>query len=228
MRSAVAALLVLLAASVADADDTMARRARACTGCHGDQGRAAADVYHPRIAGKPAAYLAEQLRAFRDGRRRYALMTALLDPLDDAMLQALADHFASLDLPYPPPLSGAAAPEVLRRGETLARQGDAAARLPACASCHGSRLTGTLPSVPSLLGLPRDYLIAQLGAWRTGSRRSRPPDCMAEVARRLAPADIGALGQWLSSQPVPTPAGAAPRAEQAPPLPCSAMPPHTG
>ena len=28
----------------------------------------------------------------------------------------------------------------------------------ACASCHGSALTGVEPTVPGLLGLPRDYL----------------------------------------------------------------------
>ncbi len=229
MRSALAIwLAVWLGAGAAAADDTMARRARACTGCHGEQGRAAADGYHPRIAGKPAAYLFDQLQAFRDGRRHYALMTALLDPLDDPMLRALAEYFAALDLPYAAPPPPTATPQVLRRGEALARQGDPAARLPACTGCHGSRLTGTLPGVPSLLGLPRDYLIAQLGAWRTGTRRSRAPDCMADVARRLEPTDIGALAQWLAAQPVPVPSRPTVRPEVDPPLRCGATPAQPG
>mgnify|MGYP000049378110 CR=1 FL=1 len=33
-----------------------------------------------------------------------------------------------------------------------------------CASCHGEQLMGDGRRVPALLGLPRDYLIAQLGA----------------------------------------------------------------
>ena len=33
-------------------------------------------------------------------------------------------------------------------------------------------LTGTLPAVPGLLGLPRDYLNAQLGNWRTHQRQA--------------------------------------------------------
>ena len=37
--------------------DSIARRAAACTGCHGKEGRAAADGFYPRIAGKPAGYL---------------------------------------------------------------------------------------------------------------------------------------------------------------------------
>ena len=45
-------------------------------------------------------------------------------------------------------------------------------------------MTGLAPFVPGLLGLPRDYLNAQLGAWRSGQRRALPPDCMAQVAQR--------------------------------------------
>ena len=66
----------------AKVEDTMAQRVQACTGCHGPQGRAASDGYYPRIAGKPAGYLYNQLIAFRDGRRQYGLMNQLLAPLD--------------------------------------------------------------------------------------------------------------------------------------------------
>jgi cytochrome c553 len=207
------ALLLPGFAGAAAADEAMARRARACTGCHGEQGRAAPDGYYPRIAGKPAAYLHEQLLAFRDGRRRYALMTHLLEPLTDAYLRELADHFAALDLPYAPARPLPADPAAQTRARQLVTQGDAERQLPACADCHGERLTGVLPAVPSLLGLPRDYLNAQLGAWRSGTRTARSPDCMAEVARRLAPGDIAALSAWLAAQPVPGGAAAAlPRA----------------
>lgn len=200
------ALLSVLVPASGHADDTLARRARACTGCHGQQGRAAPDGYYPRIAGKPAAYLHEQLRAFRDGRRRYALMTHLLEPLSDAYLGELAAHFASLDLPYDPPQQAAAEPALLARARRLVTEGDPGRQLPACSACHGQALLGVLPAVPALVGLPRDYLNAQLGAWRNGLRSARAPDCMAEVARRLAPDEIALLSTWLAAQPVPQPA----------------------
>lgn len=202
LKALTAVLAVVLAAPAPAADDPLARRARACTGCHGEQGRAAADGYYPRIAGKPAAYLHEQLLAFRDGRRRYALMTHLLEPLTDAYLGDLAQHFAALDLPYPPPQPLPADSALVARARQLVTQGDAARQLPACNACHGAALTGVLPAVPSLLGLPRDYLNAQLGAWRSGTRTARAPDCMADIARRLAPQDIAALSAWLAAQPV--------------------------
>ena len=184
-------------------EDSMAQRLRPCTQCHGQQGRAAADGYYPRIAGKPVGYLLNQLRNFRDGRRHYALMVAMIDPLSDSYLQQIAEHFAALDLPYPPAARQDASAVQLRRGERLALQGDAARELPACADCHGRQLTGVLPHVPGLLGLPRDYLNAQLGAWRTGQRRAHSPDCMQQVAKRLDGADVAAVSAWLASQQVP-------------------------
>ena len=82
-------------------------------------------------------------------------------------------------------------------------RGDAARGIPACVACHGARLTGAAPFIPGLLGLPRDYLNSQLGQWRSGQRHALAPDCMADIARQLAPEDIAALSAWLSSQPVP-------------------------
>jgi cytochrome c553 len=70
--------------------------------------------------------------------------------------------------------------------------------------CHGARLTGVSPNIPGLLGLPRDYLNAQMGAWRTGLRRAHAPDCMAQIARQLQDSDIAAVSGWLASQPLPS------------------------
>src|SRR5688500_1406071 len=105
-------------------EDSMAQRTLACTACHGKEGRPGPDGYYPRIAGKPAGYLYNQLLNFRDGRRHYGLMAKLLDPLSDAYLLEIAQHFASLDLPYPAPSPSGAAPAVLERGRVLALHGD--------------------------------------------------------------------------------------------------------
>ena len=218
--------LIVLAGSVHAApavEDTMAQRVLACTGCHGPQGRAASDGYYPRIAGKPAGYLFNQLLSFRDGRRQYTLMANLLAPLTDEYLREIAAHFAQLELPYPPPQPANADVNALTRGETLVTKGDAALRLPACTECHGAALMGVAPSVPALIGMPRDYLNAQLGAWRTGSRHALPPDCMAEVAKKLAPSDISALSQWLAAQTVPPGAKPAAALPAALPLPCGGV-----
>jgi len=177
-------------------------RVLACTACHGREGRATQEGYFPRIAGKPAGYLYHQLLNFRDGRRSYPQMSYLLEHMTDDYLREIAAHFAALDLPYPPPLAPQAPPSALERGRALVLQGDAARGIPACVQCHGAAMTGVAPAIPGLLGLPRDYLNSQIGAWQTGQRRAQAPDCMAHVARQLTPEDVSAVTAWLSAQPV--------------------------
>jgi len=213
------------AAQALEVPDTLAQRALACTGCHGPQGRSSPQGYVPRLAGKPAGYLLAQLQAFRDGRRAHGTMATMLQPLDDAMLGALAGHFSSLSIPYPAPAAARLEPADAARARQLVLQGDAARRVPACTACHGNTLTGVAPHVPGLLGLPADYLLAQMGAWRTGQRNARAPDCMAEVAHRLSAGDLSLAARWLAAQPVPVQAAPAERPPGAWPLVCgSAMP----
>src|SRR6185295_3663139 len=59
----------------AEVPDTLEQRLIACEACHGKQGEGAqkGEIY-PRLAGKPAGYLYNQLNNFREGRRKYAVM----------------------------------------------------------------------------------------------------------------------------------------------------------
>ena len=178
----------------------MAQRTAACTHCHGEQGRAGPDGYYPRLAGKPALYLYNQLKNFKEDRRQYHLMAGLLAPLSDAYLWDIAQYFSSIQVPYPPPLAQPTDPRLMRRGKSLALEGDPGKGIPACVQCHGKQLTGMLPATPALLGLPRDYLNAQLGAWQTGQRSAHAPDCMSDIAKRLTPQDVNAVTLWLSQK----------------------------
>lgn len=183
--------------------DTMAQRMTACAGCHGQEGKSTPSGFFPRIAGKPAGYLYNQLLNFREGRRTYPLMTYLVEHLSDDYLKEMAEYFASLDLPYDPPPRPQASAAELERGQQLVLKGDAGRKILACVQCHGENLNGRAPSIPGLLGLPRDYVVAQLGAWKTGNRHAVAPDCMADVAEPLTVADITAMASWLAAQPVP-------------------------
>src|ERR1700741_2094451 len=81
-------------ASAFDAPDTMAERTRACTACHGKEGRATREGFFPRIAGKPGGYLYNQLVNFRDGRRQNPAMVYLVQHLSDRYLQEIAEYYA--------------------------------------------------------------------------------------------------------------------------------------
>ena len=205
------------------AASAMAPRVLACATCHGKEGRATQQGYFPRIAGKPAGYLYNQLVNFRDGRRSYPQMTYLIEHLTDDYLREMATHFAALQLPYAPPPAPQAAPQVLEQGRLLVQQGDAGRQLPACVQCHGPAMTGLNPAIPGLLGLPRDYLNSQLGAWKTGQRRAQAPDCMAAIARQLTPEEVSAVSAWLAAQPVPGTGKPADRLAAAMPVRCGGV-----
>ena len=183
--------------------DTIAQRVQACTVCHGKEGRATGEGYFPRIAGKPAGYLYNQLVNFREGRRQNRAMTSLIANMSDAYLMEIAGYFANLDLPYPPVAAATAPTAELERGRTLVIEGDAKLKVPACVQCHGAAMTGFAPSVPGLLGLPKPYLLGQFGAWRTSLRKARSPDCMNEISRQLSIEDLRAVVSYLSQLPVP-------------------------
>ena len=203
--------------------DSIAERVRACTVCHGKEGRATNEGYYPRIAGKPAGYIYNQLVNFRDGRRRHQAMTYIVGNLPDAYLREIAAFFAAQDPPYPPPPASDATPAVLERGRILVTRGDPQHKIPACVACHGDALTGVAPAIPGLLGLPRDYLSAQFGAWRIGARHAAEPDCMAEITRRLSAEDSGAVARYLASRAVPPHATPAAGFPARPPLDCGSV-----
>lgn len=204
--------LVAVAAAAREPDGDMQARLAACNACHGERGEGkTGNDYYPPLAGKPPGYLLDQLRAFREGRRQYAQMNWLMRNMGDEYLERIARHYAGLpprSSARPVPMTRAAA----ARARLLVEQGDPARGVPACSACHGADLAGLEPGVPALVGLPPDYIIAQLGAWRTQARTSIAPDCMADVARALAPADLRPLAEWLATQgaqgsPEPAPAG---------------------
>ena len=206
------------------APDTMAARVLACASCHGAEGEGTSDVYFPRLAGKPAGYLYNQLVAFRDGRRKYPPMNYLLEFLPDPYLEAMAEYFASEHPPLPQPAPSEVSKDVLAQGELLAISGDAGRNIPACVSCHGPGLTGMQPGIPGLLGLRAAYVSAQLGAWRYGTRTAKAPDCMQIVAGLLTEDDVKAVAAYLSSRPAPTDPSFARRGSLPMPLACGSQP----
>lgn len=221
-----ALLLAVSTSATAAPPDTLAQRVAPCLACHQPQGRN--DAFFPRIAGKPEGYLYNQLLNFRDGRRQFPMMTYMVEHLPEPYLREIAQYFAGQHPPYPPLAAVTASAQTLERGRVLVQQGDAARRIPACVACHGPGLTGIAPAIPGLVGLPRDYINAQFGAWKNKARRAQAPDCMAEVASRLTEADVAAVSGWLASQPVN--AAARPASAPATPLPlrCGGVPDHGG
>jgi len=202
------------------APDTIAQRLLACAACHGPQGQGTDNDYFPRLAGKPAGYLMNQLVAFRNGRRRYPPMNYLLEYTPDAYLRQMAEYFSALrPPPIAPPVTDAS-PGMLARGHAIVANGDPSHGVPACSRCHGPALTGMEPAIPGLAGLHSSYISAQLGAWRYGTRTAAAPDCMQIVAASLTEQDVRAVAAWLASLPIPADPSPVPHGTLNMPLPC--------
>jgi len=204
--------------------DTLKQRIASCTACHGERGEGTpSSGFFPRLAGKPAGYLARQLKDFQDGLRKYGPMEYTTRYLPPGYMREIAEYFAAQDVPYARSPMPRIAPDAFKRGEELATRGDPSRRIPPCAACHGTQFTGVQPDVPGLVGLPYDYISSQLGSWRTKTRATVAPDCMAEIASRLSVEDISAVSAWLAGRELPADMHAQPAGSIAPPLHCGVL-----
>jgi cytochrome c553 len=183
--------------------DSMDARVQGCVTCHGQNGQGTQSGAFPRIAGKPAGYLYNQLVAFRDGTRHYPPMNYLVAYLPDAYLREMAEYYAKQRPPFEVKDAAIADAKMLSRGRDIATTGDASKGIPACMACHGAKLTGMEPGIPGLVGLRSAYIAAQLTRWRVGSRQAAEPDCMKRIASRLAEGDVAAVSAWLARQEAP-------------------------
>jgi len=94
-----AAALLIAAALPSAAQDAAALRQKAlaatCANCHGTQGRAIEGAAVPGLAGMPAVYMAEQLKAFKAGTRPATVMHQLAKGYSDAQIEQLAAYFTA-------------------------------------------------------------------------------------------------------------------------------------
>jgi cytochrome subunit of sulfide dehydrogenase len=96
-------LAVLAAAagwsSVACAQDARALQvqslAATCANCHGTNGRAVDGASVPGLAGMPAGYIVEQMKAFKAGTRPATVMHQLAKGYSDAQIDTIAAYFAA-------------------------------------------------------------------------------------------------------------------------------------
>lgn len=104
MNRHVIAWAVALAAATTTAPAALAAsaaagktKAAACAACHGPLGKATMPDA-PNLAGQPAMYLTEQLKAYRSGARKHEVMSMMAKPLKDADIDDLSAWFASIQV----------------------------------------------------------------------------------------------------------------------------------
>ena len=157
-----------------------------CTGCHTlEGGGKTAEI--PNLAGQPATYLAEAMRAYRDGVRHHAALQDLIAGYSETQIRDIAAYFASL-----PPIADTSATgdsgAVYRAGQEVAA---------ACIECHGERGFSTTPGVPNLAGQHPMYLIVATQEYARGERDNAEKEAML---RNLGNIDIEKMAMYFAAQ----------------------------
>ncbi|WP_144392640.1 c-type cytochrome [Pleionea sediminis] len=194
-KFAVISILLGLLPSLLTAGDPAKgqQAAAACAACHGSDGNSVIDPTYPKLAGQGAKYTEKQLREFKSGDRKNAVMNGQAAALTAEQMEDIAAYFASLEVQH------AAVPEkYIALGQKLYRSGDPAKGLPACTACHGPKGTGMESAgFASLSGQSPQYTIAQLKAFRSGERANDPNRMMRDIASQLTDEQIEALAYYL-------------------------------
>lgn len=199
----VTALLVSAAGSAAAHDpitpeQVVERAIHVCNACHGDGGDSKSPIY-PKLAGQPAIYLADQMRAFRAMKRSdssaQAYMWGISALLDENTIEGLADYYEVQ--PITPGKPGK--PALVERGRQIFDQGIPASNVRACAKCHGE--DGEGESVfPRIAGQHAEYIVKQLQEFRT---KLRPHGVIManRVVKPMTPEDMEAVAAYLQGKP---------------------------
>jgi cytochrome c553 len=180
-----------------------AAKAVTCTACHGPNGNSATPLY-PTLAGQNAAYLAGQLKHFKDNSRinSAGVMMGMAQTLDDQGIAEVVAYFAAQT-----PSGLEADPSYWQAGQRLYRGGNAARGIPACMACHGPSGRGNpAAGYPALRAQHAEYVIKQLGDYAAGKRYSTSDKgdssgglnatIMSTIAQRLSAEDMRNLASY--------------------------------
>ncbi|TKB46830.1 cytochrome c4 [Thalassotalea mangrovi] len=170
-----------------------------CVACHGADGNSMVAMY-PKLAGQNEQYLFKQLMDFKkavdsnnEEGRVDPVMAGMVAPLSEADMQNLAAYFASQKV-------SPSAAEANELGKNLYQGGDAKRGITACIACHGVDGQGmALAGFPIVGQQHVDYLKAQLGKFRDGTRANDMNSMMQNIASKLTDKDIQAVAEYMSS-----------------------------
>lgn len=163
-----------------------------CSACHGTDGNSAS-ADNPKLAGLDAEYLRRQLSDFKSGKRKSAVMGAIVAALDGDAMQALAEHFAEQKISDTPGVDAAQA----AKGKVIFEDGIVGSAVPACSGCHGSDGSGDA-KYPRVAGQHMAYVEKQLLAFKTGERANDLKGAMGAVAKRMTEAEIHAVAHFVA------------------------------
>jgi len=174
--------------------DTSAGKTKSatCAGCHGMDGNSANPDW-PNLAGQGAAYIEQQLKAFKAGERQNATMAPMAAPLAEQDIADLAAFYTAQTAKV-----GAAEKSLAEDGQKIYRGGNPASGVAACIGCHGPGGKGNpAAKFPALSGQHAKYVETQLNAFKAGERDNDVARMMRNTASNMTEHEIKAVASYI-------------------------------
>jgi len=202
MKKLILAGLTLVSAfalsGVAIAGDAAAGKAKsaACGGCHGFDGNSPIAIY-PKLAGQNEAYITKQVNDFKaNDTRKNAIMMGMVAALTEEDAADIGAYFQAQTLAAAATFDA----DKAAAGRAIYKGGDMTKEIPACQACHGPTGAGTAGiGYPQLGGQHVDYTLAQLNAFKSGSRSNDDKMVMRDIVAKLSDKDLDALANYIAS-----------------------------
>jgi cytochrome c553 len=189
-----AALVLGNAPTQVFAADTKTTASTICAACHGPDGNGIAASF-PKLASQSAEYLVKQMTEFITGKRKNEVMAPFIANLKASNLNELGTYFAGL-APSPGKVEK---PELITAGKDLYLNGNLANGVPGCVGCHGPNGAGVALNA-RLAGQYQSYTVAQLVAFKNGTRNNDKARVMRNAVQNLSAAEMEAVAEYLTAQ----------------------------
>lgn len=190
--------MLFLMSGAAMAGDAAAGKTKsaACGGCHGFDGNSPIPAY-PKLAGQNEAYIVKQIHDFKANTdRQNAIMMGMAAGLSDEDAADIGAYFQAQSVKEAAVFEA----DKIAAGRELYKGGDLQKGIPACQACHGPEGAGTAGiGYPQLGGQYVEYTLAQLKAFKDGSRKNDDKMLMRSIVEKLSEDDMVAVANYIAS-----------------------------
>ena len=171
-------------------------KAASCGGCHGMDGNSVVPTF-PKMAGQGEKYIVKQLAEFKaNTTRKNDVMLGMAAALSEEDAADIGAFYASQKLAGPAP----ADESKLTLGRQIYKGGNLTDGIPACQACHGPRGGGIAGSgYPQVGGQYVDYTLAQLKAFRDGTRSNDDKMLMRSIVKDMTDEQMEAVAHYIAS-----------------------------
>lgn len=198
MKKLILAGLMVLMAGTAIAGDAAVGKSKsaACGGCHGFDGNSPIPMY-PKLAGQNEAYIVKQLKAFKENKtRQNPIMMGMAAGVSDADAADIGAYFQAQSVKEAATFDESQ----IAAGRELYKGGNLQTGIPACQGCHGPTGAGTAGiGYPQVGGQYVDYTLAQLKAFKDGSRTTDDKALMRSIVAKMSEKDMIAVANYIAS-----------------------------